>query len=118
MMFTARPRGEAGLVNWPWMTAGVEVLAAATTSAVQGPLAAPAFMKQLPPEVPQKQFVPSPETVQVDELRVKHFTTASQRTWSAALPRPQQPSVPAAPSEHWSVVQVPQVAVPQVVGAE
>jgi hypothetical protein len=55
-------------------------LAAAKTSAVQGPLATPGVVKQAAPVVPQKQFVPSPDEVQVAEWVEKQATTASHST--------------------------------------
>src|SRR5882672_10567456 len=110
MMLTARPRGEAGLVNWPRMAGALVVLAAAMTGAVQGPLAAPSVMKQAPPLVPQKQFVPSPIEVQVAALALKHCETAWQRAWSAAFVTAQHPSLPFEPRAQLPLWQVKQAA--------
>src|SRR5262245_31258716 len=88
------------------MAGGLGVLAAAWTRVTQGPLAAPAVMKHWPPLVPQKQFVESPIETQVAALAEKQFTTAVHSAMSPADARPQQPSVPAPPSEQFPMVQV------------
>src|SRR5262245_30741540 len=93
------------------MAGGLMVLAAPNTWAVHGPFAAPAVMKHWPPLVPQKQLVGSPDETQVAALAAKQSTTAWHSTWSAMLARPQQPSVPEAPSEQLETVQALQAKV-------
>jgi hypothetical protein len=94
----ARPSGESVLLNSSWIAGALDVFAAAMTGATQGPLAAPAIMKQSAPLVPQKHETCDPSLAQVPAFLARQRSTASHSTWSAALVIAQQPLSPVADS--------------------
>ena len=70
---TARPDGNAPLTNRFWIRTGSVVPEAAMNCAAHAPFAAPMTVKHIPPLVPQKQLVGSPEAEQVAEFAARQL---------------------------------------------